>query len=198
MSDESHVRIPHAARTLFARHGFQRTSMADIAREAGLARATLYLRFPDKRSVFEALVEALVGEALRAADAAWRDGAGLAENLEATVLAKDLALHRLLHATPHGAELLALDASLTRAHAEQLDAGFARLLALRGARAEADGADLGTFGGASGFAGFVATASAGLKPECRSEAAYRNAVTQLCRVVARATVPGPNAAEGVS
>ena len=48
--------------------------MVDIAREAGIARATLYLRFSEKRAVFEALAAALVDEALVAAEAAWNDG----------------------------------------------------------------------------------------------------------------------------
>jgi len=52
MSEQSVRRILEAALTLFARHGFKRSSMADIAREAGVARATLYLRFADKSAVF--------------------------------------------------------------------------------------------------------------------------------------------------
>ena len=61
MSSMSEIvpRILEAGLVLFARHGFPRTSMADIAREAGIARATLYLHFRDKRAVFEALAAAL-------------------------------------------------------------------------------------------------------------------------------------------
>ena len=59
VSDQSVRRVLEAGLTLFSRHGFKRTSMADIAREAGVARATLYLRFADKRAVFEALAASM-------------------------------------------------------------------------------------------------------------------------------------------
>ncbi len=185
-SDQTTRRVLDAARTLFARHGFQRTSMADVAKEAAVSRATLYLRFCDKRSVFEALAESLVDSALTAAGSAWNPAAALADNLEATVLAKDLPLYRLLHASPHGAELLAVDAGLTRAHAERLDHGFAALLAERAADAARGGADLSAFDGPDGFSLFLAATTAGLKHEARTEAAYRDAVRRLCIVTARA------------
>jgi AcrR family transcriptional regulator len=178
--------VLEAAMTLFARHGFQRTSMADVAMEAAVSRATLYLRFCDKRSLFEALADTMVTNALTASEAAWDPNAELAENLEATVLARDLPLYRVLHASPHGAELLAVDAESTRAHAERLDAGFAALLAMRANTAALGGADLSAFDGPDGFSRFLATTAAGLKHEARTEAAYRDAVHRLCIVTARA------------
>lgn len=51
-------RMPTAARILaagevcFARYGFQKTSMEDIAREAGLSRRSVYRHFPDKAALF--------------------------------------------------------------------------------------------------------------------------------------------------
>lgn len=182
-------RLLVAALTLFARHGFSRTSMADVAAEAGVARATLYARFSDKRALFEALANSLVTEALEAAGAAWRDDADIAANLEATVLAKDLRLYRLLQASPHGAELLAVDAELTRDHARRLDEGFAVLLAGRAAELEKAGAVFNAFGGVDGFAAFLATTAAGLKHEARSEASYCASVRLLCAVSARAMRP---------
>jgi len=180
------LRVLDAARTLFARHGFQRTSMADVATEAAVSRATLYLRFSDKRTLFEALADSMVTSALAAAEAAWDPAAGLAENLEATVLARDLPLYRVLHASPHGAELLAVDADLTRAHAERLDAGFTALLATRADVAALGGADLSAFDGPDGFGRFLAATAAGLKHDARTEAAYCDAVHRLCVVTARA------------
>ena len=185
-SDPANDRILVAALTLFARHGFQRTSMADIAREAGIARATLYLRYSDKRTLFAALAEERVATALADAEHAWSDGVTLSENIAATLLAKDLGFFHLLAATPHGAELLEVDAELTAAHVARLDRDFAVLLARRGSDAERGGADLSAFDGADGFAAFVATAGAGLKHETRTEEAYRVAVVRLARVAARA------------
>lgn len=172
--------------TLFSRHGFQRTSMSDVAREAGIARATLYLRFTDKRALFEALAETLVEDALSRAEAAWSPAASLADNIAETLLGKELGFFRMLNETPHGAELLEVDAELTARHVARLDRAFVALLARRGADAAAAGADLSAFGGPDGFAAFLATAGAGLKHEIRTEAAYRGAIERLARVTARA------------
>jgi len=187
VTDQIAQRILSAALTLFARHGFQRTSMADVAGEAGISRATLYVRFRDKSALFEGLAESLVTDALAAAEAAWTPGADLAGNLEATILAKDLPFYRLLHA-PHGAELMTIDAELTKAHMKRLDDGFVALLAQRAADAAAGGADLSAFDGPGGFGSFLAMAGAGLKHESRTEADYRILVRRLCVVAARAVV----------
>lgn len=185
-SDPGLKRVLAAALTLFGRHGFQRTSMADIAREAGIARATLYLRFSEKGALFEALAASLVDEALARAEAAWSPDAPLSANIAATLLAKDLGFFHILNATPHGAELLKLDAKLTAAHVARLDAEFAALLARRGREAVQGGADLTAFDNADGFAAFLATAGAGLKHETRTEEAFSSAVNRLARVSARA------------
>ncbi len=160
--------------------------MADIAREAGIARATLYLRFSDKRALFEALASSLIDEALARAEAAWIPGACLSENIAATLLAKDLGFFHMLNATPHGAELLELDAELTAPHVVRLEAAFAALLEKRGREAAEGGADLTVFGGADGFAAFLATAGSSFKHETRTEEAFRSVVNRLARVSARA------------
>ena len=185
-SDPGLKRILAAALTLFGRHGFQRTSMADISREAGIARATLYLRFCEKRAVFEALASLLVDEALARAEAAWVPGAPLSENIAATLLAKDLGFFHILKGTPHGAELLELDGELIAAHVARLDSGFAGLLARRGREVVQEGADLTVFDGADGFAAFIADAGSGLKHEAPTEEAFRSVVARLARVSARA------------
>ncbi len=186
MSNLGLKRVLVAALTLFGRHGFQRTSMADVAREAGIARATLYLRFSDKRALFEALAASLVDDALARAEAAWVPEAPLSENIAATLLAKDLGFFHMLNATPHGAELLGLHADMTAAHVIRLDVGFAALLARRGREAAHGGADLSAFGDAEGFAAFLATAGSSLKHEARTEEAFRSVINCLARVAARA------------
>jgi AcrR family transcriptional regulator len=46
--------ILDAALPLFVRHGFRKASMADIARAAGISRASLYLSFNSKEDLFRA------------------------------------------------------------------------------------------------------------------------------------------------
>ena len=59
-----------AALALFAERGFAATRLDDVARRAGVTKGTLYLYFPNKEELFEAIVrQALVpniewGEAL--------------------------------------------------------------------------------------------------------------------------------------
>jgi AcrR family transcriptional regulator len=49
--------ILQAARTLFKQKSFSRTSIAAIAEKAGVAHGTVYLYFPSKTSLVEALCE---------------------------------------------------------------------------------------------------------------------------------------------
>lgn len=53
------------ARAIFLRDGFDGASVDDIAREAGVSKATLYAYFPDKRLLF---IEVAKGECRRQAD----------------------------------------------------------------------------------------------------------------------------------
>lgn len=46
------ARILDAAEECFARYGLNKTSMEDIAREAGMSRRSVYRHFPDKAALF--------------------------------------------------------------------------------------------------------------------------------------------------
>jgi AcrR family transcriptional regulator len=59
--------VLEGARTVFLRDGFEGASVDDIAREAGVSKATLYSYFPDKRVLF---VEVARRECRRQADEA--------------------------------------------------------------------------------------------------------------------------------
>jgi AcrR family transcriptional regulator len=48
--------ILKAALTVFSEHGFEAARLDEIARKAKVAKGTLYLYFPDKQAMFEALV----------------------------------------------------------------------------------------------------------------------------------------------
>ncbi|MDA7429360.1 TetR/AcrR family transcriptional regulator [Primorskyibacter aestuariivivens] len=58
------------ARTVFLAHGFEGASVDDIAREAGVSKATLYSYFPDKRLLF---LEVAANECCRQSDQAQHD-----------------------------------------------------------------------------------------------------------------------------
>ncbi len=49
-----------AATTVFLRYGYARTTMNDVADEAGISRPALYLIFPRKDDIFSAMLEHLI------------------------------------------------------------------------------------------------------------------------------------------
>ncbi len=53
-----------AAESVFVRYGFARTTMADIAKAAGMSRPALYLQFPDKEAIFNRVIENMDAQAL--------------------------------------------------------------------------------------------------------------------------------------
>src|ERR1700742_4036667 len=54
--EERTPEILAAALDCFARGGFSATRMDDVARAAGVTKGTLYLYFPNKQALFEAVV----------------------------------------------------------------------------------------------------------------------------------------------
>ncbi len=176
------ARVLEAAKSLFARYGFARTSMAEVAREAGVSRPWLYLHFDGKPALFRAMAENLVTTALEGAARAWSAQGGSAEErLAAAIVAKDLPLFRLSR-SPHGAELLAVDTALTERFGARLEAEFAALLAERLTR---EGLDFAKLDGVDAACLLIVRLAAGLKHEMRDEAEYVAALHRLCRMAVR-------------
>ena len=55
-ADKSDIKILEAARALYAEFGLRRTTMDDVAKRAGVGRATLYRRFSEKEQLFKAVL----------------------------------------------------------------------------------------------------------------------------------------------
>ncbi len=55
--EQRQAQILHAAKTLFASQGFERTTIKEIARAADIAEGTIYLYFVNKQEVLFALVK---------------------------------------------------------------------------------------------------------------------------------------------
>ncbi len=66
--------IVEAALHEFTRHGFAATRMEDVARSAGVAKGTIYLRFRDKQALFEAIVRREISPLVDAAGGALEPG----------------------------------------------------------------------------------------------------------------------------
>jgi AcrR family transcriptional regulator len=103
---EKRLRILDAARFLILRDGLRSTTMQAIAREAGIAKPTLYAQFPDKDAVFSAIIDALVGDITAATSAGLAGPGTVAERVGAALAGQYGVLLRLLDGSPHAAELM--------------------------------------------------------------------------------------------
>lgn len=105
LSPERRQRILEAARFLALRNGLRATTMEAIAREARIAKPTLYGYFPDKEAVFAAIVEDLAADALAAFGAALAAEGGVARRIATALAAKYRTIETLLDGSPHAGEL---------------------------------------------------------------------------------------------
>ena len=80
MSD-SEPKLIQAAIETFARYGFRRTTMGDIAKTAGLSRQTLYASYSNKEEILAAAIEALGHETLANLEVQWATASDVAEVL---------------------------------------------------------------------------------------------------------------------
>jgi len=95
-----------AAYQAFARHGFKRTTMADVAEAAGISRPALYLRVTNKEALLHLVADALLAVSLDTARRAAAAPGSLAERAEAVLLAKLGLTLDLASRSEHAAELL--------------------------------------------------------------------------------------------
>lgn len=103
-------RILSAAENIFARFGYRRASMGQIAEEAGLTRQALYHHYASKEALFRAVVEQLHECAYEAEAASGLDqeqsGGGLADILAGQIGARFRYLLECVAESPQAEELL--------------------------------------------------------------------------------------------
>ena len=90
----------------FARHGFAKTSMSDIAKASGLSRTSLYNTFPTKDDVFRALSGRINERVHAAVVSAFGTPGPWDERLLAIINARVSWVYELLHASEYGRELI--------------------------------------------------------------------------------------------
>jgi AcrR family transcriptional regulator len=111
-TSERRAAILAAAQTCFWRNGIRRTAIEDVAREAGVAKGTVYLYFASKEELFATLAGELCDASLRGVRAALAGRGRLARRLAGALDAKIGHFHRLLAGSPHAAELLESTAAM--------------------------------------------------------------------------------------
>jgi AcrR family transcriptional regulator len=80
--EQTRRRLLAAAARLFARHGYQATSVDDIAEAAGFSKGAVYYNFESKDELFEALVGELIDELTTSLEAALAGAHTIDEKLD--------------------------------------------------------------------------------------------------------------------
>jgi AcrR family transcriptional regulator len=136
ISPERRRRILDAGRHLVLRQGLRATTMEAIAREAGVAKPTLYTYFPDKDAVFHGIVAELMAAVRKGVDAALQAEGDVVARVGAALAAKYKTVARLLEGSPHADELYGEHersiAPAFRALEREIETAIAEALAVAG------------------------------------------------------------------
>lgn len=121
-ADARRDKITLAARDVFIRYGFARTTMGDIAAAAGIARPTLYLSFPQKQDIFGAVIDLLVAQKLAQLAEELPQQPDLGARLRHACLSWGMAGYDLVQANPDAKDLFDLSfAPVREGHARFAD-----------------------------------------------------------------------------
>jgi AcrR family transcriptional regulator len=177
--------ILDAALQVFGQYGYRRTSMDDIAGEAGIGKGTIYLNFASKEEVFQALSQRLAERMLAGAEAASRHPGTIADKLTAMHAAWFGTYADTIRRSPHAAELLDAKHRLSAELVADAARRYKRLVRDLLAEATAAGElDLKLAGLTADTAAELLIASArGLEFSATSPAAYRRYLDALVRVM---------------
>jgi AcrR family transcriptional regulator len=184
-AEARHNVILDAALQVFGQYGYRRTSMDDIAREAGIGKGTIYLSFASKEEVFQALSLRLAQRMLAGAEAASRRPGTTADKLAAMHAAWFGTYAETIRRSPHAAELLDAKHRLSADLVSDAASRYKRLV--RDVLAEAAAArelDLESAGLTADTAAELLIASGrGLESSAASPAVYRRYLNALVRVM---------------
>lgn len=125
-------KLIEAALSVFARYGVSKATMNDIAREAGVARQTLYNAYPGKEAILRATVKTAGTADLHAVLKAWEDAPSLGEKLDLYFALGPLKWYDLVQSSPEAADLIDGIHNIAREESEALGrqwtAEFAKLI----------------------------------------------------------------------
>jgi AcrR family transcriptional regulator len=184
LAEERRAELLDAALGVFARYGYRKASMDEVARAAGLSRQGLYLHFPSKEVLFRAVVAFLLDRALQAAEAALADEAQpVDERLRRAFEAMHGHYMDTVGSTPHLAELLEAARDMVGGLIDEKEGRFvdavARVLTQAGIAARFSGIGLS----ARDLAGTLQAVSYGLKHRACTRVAYADGMRIAVRIL---------------
>ena len=187
-TDAKQQAILAAAFEAFRLYGFRRTSMEDIARGAGMSRASLYLHYRNKEDIFRSLAQGYYDMAAAQVSEVLALDLSPAEALERAFHTQAGPVFEALLSSPHGQELL----DTKYAHTEDIiaagEAQLAEIYADWLARAERAGrVDLSGLGReALPVARTMLSALHGVKASLPGVSEYKASISRLAQMFARA------------
>lgn len=183
--------ILRSAFVCFARYGLRRTSMADIAKGAGMSRPALYLHYAGKEDIFNALVRHHFQQAEQAVARVLAVPGPAAQTLQAVFQAIDGEAVEAMLNSPHADEILSTHQPFAQGEVQEAHARITRHIADWIAAGVEEGrlslAGLGA--SASEVAGLLMAAKYGIKAASADFAAYRAAQARLASVFGQALAP---------
>lgn len=173
-SQEKRRKVVDAARHLILRGGVRSTTMEAIAREAGVAKQTLYGYFPDKDAVLGALIEDIIATVCGAVDLGLETDGPVSERIGRALAAKFVTINSFLGGSPHADEIFSEHSRLAdrfRAADEAVERQLTAALADVGMR------------DAQAVARLVMAAAYGVARKYRGEAEVSSGVISVCRAI---------------
>lgn len=104
--NDRNLMLLQAAQAVFARYGVRKTTMNDIAREAGVARQTLYNAYPSKEAVLRATLRFVSDQTMAAVDAKWHLQSSLSDKLDTFFELGPLNWYDIVQNSPEAADLI--------------------------------------------------------------------------------------------
>lgn len=104
--DQKTLAIVKAGWAMFARYGYAKTTMSDIAGEAGVARQTVYNAFASKEDILRAVMRHAGELSLSEIEAEWEKDLSLAEKLEVFQRLGPQSWYEAILAAPDWGELM--------------------------------------------------------------------------------------------
>lgn len=180
--DQKRQRVLDTALNVFARYGFRRTTMSDIAGAAGISRPALYLMFENKEDLFRGVATSLQVQAIERASNALEGSTSISQRVGAAVSAYEETYYAPVAGSPHGQELTDINMSIAADLMREGRATLIRLLSDAMATAEADQTLSFDAVGLrpAAFAELMLSSISGIKPNVSSSEAF---MTQSKRLV---------------
>jgi AcrR family transcriptional regulator len=173
--------ILDSAMAVVLRYGFQRTTMDDVAKEAGISRPALYLVFKNKTDIYRALAESTMDKALDAALAALEGDGPIEARVFQAIKVGILDPMDFMMATAHGAELLDMKHAMA---AEALVAWRMQKVALVSNALESSGVSEAKDMSGTELANILLDGIEGLKLRAKTSAERRAGARALVKLVA--------------